>query len=421
MLHVVFVIPFATANTQRFARAVAALPDVRLSVVSQDPAQRFPAPFRERLAGFEQVADAMQVDDLCGGVERLAAQVGPVARLLGVLEPLQEPLAQARERLRIRGMDHGAAQNFRDKARMKDLFGAHAIPCARHRLCGSVDEALAFARQVGFPLVGKPPAGAGAKATQRCNDERELQQFLAQIRPARGREVLLEEFVVGREFSFDSVTLHGKHVLHNICCYYPTPLEVVENPWIQWCIVLPRELDDPAFGEIHRTGPRALAALGMWTGISHMEWFRRRDGSIAISEVAARPPGAQIVPLIGYVLDCDMFDALARLWVFEQFPERPRRYAAACAFLRGQLPGSRADAGADKVARAKSRIVALHGVEAMQQKVGKLIVDLKLPEVGAAPVDSYEGDGHVIVRHPDTAVVTQAVQEIVRTVRVELG
>jgi len=34
---------------------------------------------------------------------------------------------------------------------------------------------------------------------------------------------------------------------------------------------------------------------------------------------------------------------------------------------------------------------------------------------------SYEGDGYVIVRHPDTAVVTDALRRLVTGVRVEIG
>src|SRR5690606_29450043 len=97
-------------------------------------------------------------------------------------------------------------------------------------LCSDAGQALAFAQETGFPLVGKPPAGAGAKATARLDSLPELQRFLARSQPRPGREVLLEEFVRGREFSFDTVTLHGQHVFHNVCAYHPTPLEVMEDP-----------------------------------------------------------------------------------------------------------------------------------------------------------------------------------------------
>ena len=86
----------------------------------------------------------------------------------------------------------------------------------------------------------------------------------------------------------------------------------------------------------------ALKALGMGTGISHMEWFRRNDGSVAISEIAARPPGAQFTTLISYAHDFDMYKAWARLLVFEEFTPPRRDYACGIVFLRGQGTGSRA-------------------------------------------------------------------------------
>lgn len=406
MLHVVFAIPFAMENTLRFARAAAALPGVKLSVVSQDAAEKFPGDFRDQLAGFRQVKDGLSVDDLCRALQDLAGDLGPVDRLLGILEPLQEPLALVRERLRIRGMDAPTARNFRDKARMKDLFAAHDLPCAKHRLCGTVAEAVEFGRAVGYPIVGKPPAGAGAKATARCADEAALRKFLAEAHPGAGKEVLLEEFVQGREFSFDSVTLHGEHVFHNISCYEPTPLQVMENPWIQWCVVLPRDVSGPEYAPIHRDGPRALSTLGMWTGMSHMEWFRRRDGSIAIGEVAARPPGAQFMTLMSYAHDVDMYRAFAQLMVFETFHRPERRFAAGAAYLRGQGEGA---------------VVAVHGLEQAQKELGALVVEAKLPQIGQPASSSYEGEGFVIVRHEDTQVVTQAVQRLVQLLRVELG
>ncbi|MBZ0152803.1 MAG: ATP-grasp domain-containing protein, partial [Planctomycetes bacterium] len=279
------------------------------------------------------------------------------------------------------------------------------------RLVGSVAEALAFADQVGLPVVAKPPAGAGAKATARRDTIEDLQKFLRQVPPAKGNEVLLEEFVRGREFSFDSVTLHGRHVFHNINCYYPTPLEVMENPWIQWCVVAPRDCEAPEFQAIHRLGPRALSVLGMWTGMSHMEWFRRHDGSIAISEVAARPPGAQFLSLISYACDVDMYRAFVQLMVFETWEAKGRPFAAGAAYLRGQGGAGKTDL----VVRA------VHGLDQVQRRFGELIVETRLPRLGAAPSTSYEGDGYLIVRHPDTRVVTEAVQAIVATMRVELG
>src|SRR5262249_4582993 len=160
-------------------------------------------------------------------VRVLGRQLGAVDALLGVLEPLQEPLALVRQRLRIRGMDHATARNFRDKAHMKDRLLAHGLPCARHRLGAAAGDALAIGRSKGYPRAAKPPAGAGAKTTVRVGTEPELTALLQSVPPQPGRELLLEEFVQGREFSFDSVTLEGRHVFANISDYHPTPLTVL--------------------------------------------------------------------------------------------------------------------------------------------------------------------------------------------------
>jgi hypothetical protein len=84
----------------------------------------------------------------------------------------------------------------------------------------------------------------------------------------------------------------------------------------------------------------------------------------------------------------------------------PRRYATGAAYLRGQ---------------GRGRIVAVHGLKEAERAVGPLISDAKLPKVGDTPKDTYEGDGYVIVRHPDTAVVERALTTLISTIRVELG
>ena len=53
--------------------------------------------------------------------------------------------------------------------------------------------------------------------------------------------------------------------------------------------------------------------------------------------------------------------------------------------------------------------------------MSSLVVESRLPGPGQLSSGSYEGDGYVIVRHPDTAAVTDAMWRLVTGVRVELG
>jgi hypothetical protein len=124
-----------------------------------------------------------------------------------------------------------------------------------------------------------------------------------------------------------------------------------------------------------------------------------------VSEVAARPPGAQISSMIAYSHDIDFHAAWAALVLLDRFEPPERQYASGTAYLRGQGHG---------------RVRAVHGLEQVQREVGHLVVEARLPQPGQAAGSGYEGEGYVIVRDPDTAVVEDALQRIVSGVRVEL-
>lgn len=404
--HVVFAAPFFMEATLAFIEGATHLPDTRLTVISQDPAERIPAGLRHRLAGHWRVDNALDAADLIGAARHLERKFGPVSRMIGALEQLQVPLAEAREALGISGLGVEASKNFRDKARMKTVLRDAGVPCARHALGGDRQRIEAFATEVGFPLVVKPPAGAGGKGTYRLDCAADLALFLDRFPPDSAAPALFEEFVHGTEYSFDSVMIGGKPVWHSISQYMPSPLEVLQNDWIQWCVMLPRDVSGAEFDPIKKAAFAGLSALGMDTGLSHMEWFRLQNDRIAISEVGARPPGAQFTSLLSYAHDMNFYRAWPQLMVFDEFDPPERRYACGAAYIRGQ---------------GRGRVRRINGLDEAQRRFGSLVVEARLPQEGQPPSDSYEGDGFVIVRDPDTAVVQHALQEIVRLIRVELA
>lgn len=402
---VAFVAPFGAAATLRFVRAVAQTPGVRCGLITQEPSERLPEDVRQVLEGHWQIENALDATQIAAAARGLASQIGPVERLVGILEQAQIAIAEARGLLGLPGMDVETAHNFRDKARMKSVLRDAGVPCARHALATSIDEALTFAGDAGFPQVVKPPDGAGAKGTFRVESVEDLRQAIAISRPDAGNPVLLEEFMTGREFSFDSVFLHGKPVWHSFSHYAPTPLEVIENAWIQWCVLLPRHVDAPEYEQVRDVTTSAVRALGLQTGMSHLEWFLRPDGRIAISEVGARPPGAQFTSLISYAHDADFYRLWARLVSLEEFDPPDRQYAVGAVYLRGQ---------------GGSRVKAVHGLDRAQAEIGALVVESRLPQHGQPASGTYEGDGYVILRHEDTDVVRNAMTRLLEVVQVEM-
>lgn len=386
--------------------AAASLPDVRLAVIAQQPLESLAPHVAERLAGHWRIDDITNVADLEKAVRALSARMGKIDRCFGAYEQLQEPLAKVRETLGIPGLSSEAAANFRDKGRMKDALRAAGVPVARHAVVTGPNHAHAFVAQVGFPIVVKPPAGAGAIATHRVADQSALDMLLAAQPPSEENPWLAEEFLRGTEHSMESVSINGQAVWHSLTRYEPTPLEVLEHPWIQWCVVLPREIDDPSFDDARRTVSEALRVLGMHTGVSHCEWFRREDGTVAISEIAARPPGAQITTLVSRAHDIDFVKAWARLMIFGTFDVPARKFAVGAAYLRGQGTG---------------RVRGIHGLDIVEREFGSLICDFRLPYPGQTPTGSYEGEGYILLRHRETKMVVDALRRLVSVVRVTLA
>jgi phosphoribosylaminoimidazole carboxylase (NCAIR synthetase) len=406
MVVAAFVAPYLLDATRRFVEAAARLPGTELAVITCEPEDRVPAELRRSLAAHWRVDDALDAGQVASAVQALGDHLGPVQRLLAVLEQLQVPVAQVRERLGITGIDVATARNFRDKAQMKSVLRAAGVPCARYRLADSAAGAAGFAEEVGYPLVVKPPAGAGAKSTFRLDDAGDLKVWLDMAPPAPGRLALLEEFLTGEEGSYDSVMTDGQIVWDSVSSYLPTPLEVLRNPWIQWIVLMPRDIAGPEYDGIRAIAPTALRALGLQSGLTHMEWFRRPDSTVAVSEVAVRPPGAQITSMLNYAHDFDLYSAWAQLMVHGSFAPPERSWATGTVYLRGQGTG---------------HVRAVHGLDGLPPELRSIVMESRLPEPGQPSSGSYEGDGYIIVRHPDTAVVTDALRRLVTGVRVELG
>lgn len=402
--NVIFVAPFPIDTTMRFVRAVSKLEDVRLLGVVHTPPEGPDARLYDDLV---RITEPLSARDIIDGVGVLKQRHGAPHRVVGILEPLMVQMAEARRVHGVEGTRPEVADLFRDKNRMKDALRAAGIPVARHALLESEQGARAFAEEVGFPMVLKPPAGMGAKATFRVSSLDALLRAIAGMRVSASSPVLAEQMLVGKEHSLETITLAGEPRTFSVSDYLPSCLDVVENPWIKWCVLLPREQDAPAYAAGRDLGARTIRALGLDYGMTHMEWFQLADGSLAVGEIAQRPPGANITLMTGLAHDVDPYRAWARAVVDGEL-DAPwdRKYAVGCAYLRGTGHG---------------RVTGVTGIRETQEAMGKWIVEAKLPALGAVKADSYEGDGYIVVRHERTDAVREMLQKIIQTVDVRYG
>ena len=411
MPHIVLIAPHFLENTNRYLKAFTDLP-ITVSVISNDQETSIPPSMRHRVAGHYKVTNTLDAAQLTEATRAIVKSIGRVDRLAGFLEELQVPLAEVRDAVGIEGLTANVARNFRDKDRMKEVLRAAGVPVARSALATSSAELQKIVEDIGYPVIVKPRAGLGTRATYRVTDRAELAKVPA---PTAAVPLQVEEFVRGaREHTCETVTVRGKPVWHSGTRYFPSPLEVLETPWIQYAVLLPREEDDPTWTKFHPTNTAALAALfgdtaktAAGTALTHMEWFLREDGSALVNEVGVRPPGVQIMPMMSMTHNTDMFADWARLVALDEFTPKKRVCAAGAAFFRG--PGT------------AKRIVSVTGIEDAIEICGDSLVMMRTPKVGQPRASGYEGEGYALVKHETTDGVKHALKTLIENVQIRYG
>lgn len=324
-------------------------------------------------------------------------------RQLDRIECLWEPgmllAAQLREVLGVPGLSVEQTVPFRDKERMKQVLDAAGIRTPRHFPATSVAQCWEAAERIGFPLILKPIAGAGSADTYRVNESDELRDVLPRLRHVP--MVSVEEFVDGEEFTFDTITINGDIVYHNIAWYRPRPLVARSNEWISPQVIALRNVDQADLAGGVRMGHEVIRALGFRTGFTHMEWYRKANGEVVFGEIGARPPGAHQVEQMNYACDFDVCREWANAVTHGRFEARiERRYNVATIYKRAQGVG---------------RIRAIEGFDELQRKHGRHIVWNTLLPVGTPRRNwrqTLVSDGFIMLRHPELSTTIAMADEV---------
>jgi phosphoribosylamine--glycine ligase len=153
------------------------------------------------------------------GLLALAQREGVALTVVGPEQPLVAGVVDRfREAgLRIFGPTAAAAQLEGSKAFAKDFLARHGIPTAFYAVHTNVDEALAYVREKGAPIVIKADGLAAGKgvivATTLDEAEAAVRDMLeGNAFGDAGARVVIEEFLIGEEASFISM-VDGTHAL----------------------------------------------------------------------------------------------------------------------------------------------------------------------------------------------------------------
>jgi hypothetical protein len=224
---VVFISPHYPPEMQDFTRGLAEV-GARVIGVGELPPAALPGKVRHHLADYIRVPSLL--DELGAGETIAASLRGKVDRVESLWEPTVVLAARLRERLGIDGMSPDTVLGFRDKQLMKERVANGGVRVPRSRRARTRAEVIDAAQAIGFPVVLKPIAGAGSADTHRCDDLATLAGALG----ASGHvaEAIVEEFIDGRELTYDAISIDGAQVFESVTEYHPKPIVARNEQWI---------------------------------------------------------------------------------------------------------------------------------------------------------------------------------------------
>jgi len=238
--------------------------------------------------------------------EMVWAQVEMLSRdhsISCVLAPRDMHLKLASEcasRLGLTALSPATVALVRDKSRMREQLAAElgtnfAVPYGAVR---TLNDALQFSERHGFPLVLKPTSLYHSLYVTPCWTQHDLRKafaLLVEVVPGRQgaqeADALLhvEQFLTGSNHSVDCVALNGR--------VWPTPVvDVTTGVDLGGCDfhhfsrLVPSRLEAAEAEGIQSLAMRATLALGIMTGIAHVEMLQTPYGPRVI-EVAGRMGG----------------------------------------------------------------------------------------------------------------------------------
>jgi hypothetical protein len=184
-------------------------------------------------------------------------------------------------------------------------------------------------------------------------------------------------------------------------------LEAMRTRWISPQFVSTNRIDTaPEYGELREMGRRVIAALGIGTSATHMEWFFGPKG-LKFSEIGCRPPGVGAWDLYSAGNDMDVYREWANAIVHGGTASAPsRQYASGIVALRPDQDG---------------HISGYSGAEELNQRYGEWVIDAHLPPPGTATQGveaGYMANAYVRMRHPDYDALRGMLDEVGRTLHV---
>ncbi len=219
------------------------------------------------------------------------------------------------------------------KSKMKEFYQKAGIPVARYHMVDDPEHCLAFAREVGYPIVAKPDNGVGASHTFKLVSDAEMERFFQLKWP--NTQYIMEEFIDGEVNSYDAIIdSHGEPMFETGNVTPVSIMDIVNHNDNSIYYILKSLPDDT-----RAAGRATVQSFGVKSRFVHFEFFRLlkdheglgKKGQLVALEVNMRPSGGFTPDMIDFAHSTDVYKIWADMIAFDR-STMPIGKHAYCAF-----------------------------------------------------------------------------------------
>ena len=201
-------------------------------------------------------------------------------------------VAYVANKMNLVGNPYNAAVRANNKYEMREVFIRGGIPCPKFMMIDAntldtPDTKLSL-ELLQYPIIVKPSDRSGSLGVTKVAEAADLYAAISiAMDKSFKKQVMVEEFIEGREISVEFISYKGVHyplqITDKITTEAPHFVELEHHQ--------PSTLSDEMFNVIYDITTKALDALGLTDGASHSEYKITEDGRIAIMEIGGRMGG----------------------------------------------------------------------------------------------------------------------------------
>jgi len=255
-------------------------------------------------------------------IARVEKPVGVVVQF-GGQTPLKLAAALAEAEIPILGTPVDAIDRAEDRERFTGVVRKLGLLQPEHGIARSTEEALAVAREIGFPVIVRPSYVLGGRAMEICHDEAQLREYLSQaVRASEERPVLVDRFLrEAHEVDIDIVCDGERVVIGGV-------LEHIEEAGVHSgdsaCSLPPHSLHEDIVRKIEAQTAAIARELGV-VGLLNAQFAVQGD-RIYVLEV--NPRASRTVPFVAKATGVPLAKLAAGAMVGRRLsPELPERLA----------------------------------------------------------------------------------------------